>query len=359
MPVFQSPSKCWTVDEVSGIYARFRGQTRRIFKSAMHNRHTVSLYAAAHRIRDELRTQSLVRLTKVPSAVFKEVNIQSAKCQTRHQDQNVLWLNAFHKGQRVVLKTTSDPAMQLTYILEAVVHFFSSTRCTTYIPRLHFIGFASDNRLVVCSEQLTIPSVTQFVNRLPSEYGNPDISLWFMCRAVCLAIRRLQNSARFTHRDCHTSNVYYDMRSKRVQFIDFDWSCVRWQDKTISVPRVLYDTTRPEYGYNRSVDCCVFFRTLGPAIGAMKTFVKRIYLPLMQRYEKESEIFLKRRMGTDTAAMQMYRLSTKDGTMKGKFAHKYGVHKLKNKFDYHMAYYTWECMTPAAIILFLDEHKFF
>jgi len=357
-PVFIKPHKKWTVSHVSGIYARFEGGRRRIFVSGMHTSHTVSLYDVAHRIRDALRQQPLVVIQKGASIRFKHVDISSAKSQHRHSSRNKLWLNATHAGRQVVLKTTTNPAMQLTYIIEAVIHFLAHQRCPTYIPRLHFIGFAAEDRLVVCSEQLRIPSVTDFVQTL--QHPRPDIMIWRMVRSVCMSLRRLQRTAQFTHRDCHINNVYYDYRGSKVQFIDFDWSSIRWTNKIISVPRHLYDTTRAGYGYNRSVDCCVFLRTLGPALkGKVPTFLREIYDPLMQRYEDECRSVLLQKSRSDTAAMQIYRLSTKGGKINGQYAHRYGLAKYSKTFEYHMGYYTWTTMTPEAILTFLEQHKFF
>lgn len=356
-PVFKHPHKKWTVADVSGIYARFKGEPNRIYISGMHTPHTVSLYRVAHQIRDQLRCQPMVVIQQAVSSRFKHVDISHAKSQHRHSSKNKLWLSATHFGQEVVLKTTTDPAMQLTYIIEAIIHFLASQRCPTYIPPLHFIGFAADNRLVVCSQQLQIPSVTAFIHTL--RHPRPDEMVWLMVRAVCMSLRRLQLTAQFTHRDCHINNIYYNMRGSRVKFIDFDWSCIRWRNKIISVPRHLYDTTRPQYGYNRSVDCCVFLRTLGPALrGKVPTFLKKIYDPLMQRYEDECRTVLKQKARSDTAAMQIYRMSTKGGKLTGAYEHRYGLAKYQNKFEYHMGYYTWPSMTPQAILNFLDEHKF-
>jgi len=357
-PVFMHPHKKWTVTDVSGIYARFEGEAKRIYISGMHTPHTMSLYSVAHQIRDKLRGLSVVVLQQGVSNRFKHVDISNAKSQHRHSSKNKLWLAANHIGRQVVLKTTTNPAMQLTYIIEAIIHFLTSQRCPTYIPQLHFIGFAAEDRLVVCSEQLQIPSVTNFMHTL--RHPQPDKMVWVMVRTVCMTLRRLQRTAQFTHRDCHINNIYYDMRGSSVQVIDFDWSCIRWSNKILSVPRHLYDTSRPQYGYNRSVDCCVFLRTLGPVLkGKVPTFLKEIYDPLMQRYEDECRAVLKKKARSDTAAMQIYRMSTEDGKLRGAYAHRYGLAKYKNKFEYHMGYYTWQTMTPEAILKLLEERKFF
>lgn len=357
-PIFQNPNRKWQVEDVSGIYARFKNQEKRIFISGMHTSHTVSLYHVAHRIRDELQKQPLVVLQQSASNRFKHVDISSAASQQRHSSKNKLWLNAIHIGHSVVLKTTTNPAMQLTYIIEAVIHFLASQRCPTYIPPLHFVGFAAEGRLVVCSHQLQMQSVNGFIHTL--RHPRPDIIVWHMVKSICMSLRRLQRSAQFTHRDCHTGNIYYDMKRRFVKFIDFDWSCIRWTNKIISVPRHLYDTTRSQYGYNRSVDCCVFLRTLGPALkGKTPIFLREIYDPLMQRYEDECRTVLKHKAGTDTAAMQIYSMATSNGKVTGKYEHRYGLAKFKGTFEYHMGYYTWATMTPEAILKLLEERKFF
>lgn len=358
-PIFTKNHRFWKVDEICGRELRLEGQTRRFEISTMHTDHTISIYKAAHAIRDELRSHPLACIGDEPSTRFKQVDIRHAKSLTRRANENKMWLNVRHLDDTVVLKTTTDPAMQLTYIIEAIIHEATWIRCPTYIPKLHFVAFAAENRLVVCSQQLKMPSVGSFLHALPREKINPDIATWFMVRSVCMAIRRLQISGHFTHRDCHIGNVYYDMRRRRVNFIDFDWSCVRWQDKNISVPRQLYDTTRQAHGYNKSVDCCVFFRTLGPALRKMPTFLKKIYDPLMQRYQEHSERFLRHRAGTEVAAMQLYKLCTEGRKINSSFGHHHGLRRCRDRFEYVMGYYTWECMTPESILTFLELHKFF
>lgn len=79
----------------------------------------------------------------------------------------------------------------------------------------------------------------------------------------------------------------------------------------------------------------------------------------MQRYEDECRDVLKEKARSDTAAMQIYKMSTKDGTLRGVYEHRYGIEKYKNKFEYHMGYYTWTSMTPEDILKLLEERKFF
>ena len=358
-PIYQRPDKKWTMERINGLYVYFEGVEKPIYISGMHTPHTISLYKMAHQIRTALRQQSPVALLEENCYKFKEVDIRGALRQKRHQDTNVMWLNAEHQGQKVVLKTTTSPSMQLTYIIEAIIHRLVSEKATKYLPRLHFVGFQGDS-LIVCSEQLQISSVSTFVGTLPRVRQNPNILVWHMVHAACSAIDEVQRQADFTHRDCHISNVYYDARRNIVKFIDFDWSCVKSGEKIISVPRFLYDTTRPQYGHNRSVDCIVFLRTLGLALKNCTVFRTRIFDPIMTRYELESKIFLKQQFASnDTAALQLYKMSTSNGKISGKYAHKHGIARFKTNFEYHMGYYTWECMTPTSILDFLNKNKFF
>ena len=158
-------------------------------------------------------------------------------------------------------------------------------------------------------------------------------------------------------------NVYYNEQTRQIQFIDFDWSCIWSGRQVVAVPRFLYDTTRAAYGRNRSVDMCIFMRCLGNQIKRAPSFVNRIWLPLMRRYEKESgERLLKKAAGYEgvsgeVAAIQLYKMGVH--TAKGepsKYSHKTGYRKYGQEFDYIMGYYEWPCMTPHAILLFLREH---
>ncbi len=359
-PVFDKAYKRWKISEVCGREIRLEGKTRRFISAAMHTNHTVSIFKVAHAIRDELRTLPLCRIQRQLTTRLKHVDISNARCIRRRKEANKMWLDAVHRGQRVVLKTTTDGYMQLVYIIEAMIHEIVAIRCPQYIPKLHFVGFATGNRLVVCSEQLTIPSVGAFLYALRLKpRKDPNIVTWRMVRAVLQAIQRLQRTAQFTHRDCHIANVHYDGDTGRVRFIDFDWSCIKWLDKTISVPKHLYDTTRSEYGYNKSVDCCVFMRSLQAALEHVPVFRTRVYDPLMGRYSDMTGRFLKQRAGSDPAALQLYRSSSETRTIDSEYSHRYGVERYGKSFDYLMGHYTWPSMTPGSILEFMDDHRFF
>ena len=367
---YANPSKVWETESLNGLFVNFGGDNLKVFISGMHTHHTESLYRMAHSIKSALRTRPQCLLSKKVSTTFKQVDISRAMKQKRHKNANVLYMNAIHCGDWVVLKTTTDPAMQLKYIIDAVIHNHIQKTTGTYVTRLHFVAFQGD-ALVVASGQMKEPSVHSFVNTLHQKY-RPDRLVYTMVESFCLAIRKLQRKSRFTHRDCHTSNVYYDMAKKRTRFIDFDWSCIRCtvqendrgmivqKHKIVSVPRFLYDTTRPQYGNNRSVDCAVFFRTLGPSLDHCPVFKEKIYDPIMRRYEVDSREILKRKIKQgDVAALQLYKMSTINGKPTGRFAHHYGIMRQKENFDYTMGYYTYTSMTPDMILSFLREHKFF
>jgi len=360
----------WRTESLNGLFVSFGGGNVKVFISGMHTKHTESLYRMAHGIKSALKLQPHCQISKKVSSGFKQVDISKAMKQKRHKNANVLYMNAIHHGEWVVLKTTTDPAMQLKYIIDAVIHNHITRTEPRYVAKLHFVAFQGD-ALVVCSGQMEEPSVYSFMNTLHQRY-RPDRLAYMMVESFCLAIRKLQRNSQFTHRDCHTSNVYYDMVTKRTRFIDFDWSCFRCtvqeneggmliqKHKIISVPRFLYDTTRPQYGNNLSVDCAVFFRTLGPTLDHCPVFKEKIYDPLMRRYEVDSREILKRKINQgDVAALQLYKMSSINGKPEGRFAHRYGIMRQKENYDYTMGYYTYTSMTPDMILSFLREHKFF
>ena len=71
-----------------------------------------------------------------------------------------------------------------------------------------------------------------------------------------------------------------------------------------------------------------------------------------------SQAFLLQKSATETAALQLYKMSTSNGKVRGKYAHKYGVAKMKVDFEYMMGHYTYPCMTPESILNFLEEYTF-
>lgn len=358
-PVFHIPEHVYTVQHVDGMYAKLAGRKEPRMISKLHTSYTVRLYHEAHAILTLLRRQQRVQLVHANTDKFKVVDIRTAAYNRRQHVKNVVYLNALHMNQPVVLKTTSDPHTMLKYVLEAVIHYSLKQRAPGCVPKLHFVGMTDSRRLVVCSEQLRVPSVCTWANSLQ----RPDNSraLYFMLKNVCNAFSVIQRHARFTHRDAHTSNVYYNEKTRQVQFIDFDWSCIWSGRQIVSVPRFLYDTTRAAYGRNRSVDVCIFMRCLGNQIKQAPAFVNRIWLPLMRRYEKESgELLLKKAAGYEgvsgeIAAMQLYKMCVHK-EKRSKYSHKNGYRKYGKEFDYIMGYYEWPCMTPQSVLEFLKEN---
>lgn len=360
-PIFHIPDHEYRVESVDGMYAKLVGRSDPRMIATLHTSYTVRLYHEAHSILSAIKEQNRVQLVNVAADDFKTVDISRATFNRRQNVKNVVYLNAKHLDKTVVLKTTTDPSTMLKYVLEAVIHYHLKLKAPGCVPDLHFIGMADKNRLVVCSEQLTIPSVATWVNTLRRRDNSR--ALYFMLKNVCNAFAVIQRNAKFTHRDCHTANVYYNERTRQIQFIDFDWSCIRVGDKTISVPRFLYDTTRSSYGKNRSVDLCIFMRCLGHQIKQAPGFLNTIWLPLMRRYERESgALLLQKYAGYDgvsgeSAAKQLYKMGieTVDGRRK-KYSHTVGYKTHKKEFDYIMGYYEYPCMTPGAILKFLREH---
>jgi len=358
-PTWRHPDKVWKTEAINGIYAKFEGVDKNIFISGMHTSHTESLYMMAHELRKAIRRQQEVSFIKVTTAKkFKDVDISRALKQQRHKETNVLYLGALHMGDVVVLKTTTDPAMQLKYILDAVIHSHVCNTSPHSVAKLHFVAFHGESLIVCSGQMIEEKSIFSFMNTLKQRYL-PDILAFKMVQSFCQAIGTLQQQSGFTHRDCHTSNVYYDSRQQQTKFIDFDWSCVQIDHNIISVPRYLYDTTRPQYGSNNSVDCCVFFRTLGFSLQHVPIFKERIYDPLMRRYEVDSREMLKRKMTKDAAALQLYKMSTDNGKPTGDYAHENGIARYKRNFDYMMGYYTYTSMTPEFISQFLRNNCFF
>jgi len=373
-PVFKHPERVYEISGVSGTHASIAGRDNSKFVAELHTSYTVHLYDKASKILAEIKKQAPVSLVKERTYDFKRVDMTHVDAHKRQNAKSVVYTDAYHMGRRVVLKTTSDPHMMLRYVLEAVIHYLLRQRSRTCVPELYFVGMAPNGTLIVCTEQLMLDSVSDWVMKLNRRDNNRN--MFWMLKNVCNAMRIIQERARFTHRDCHTGNVYYDERNRRIQFIDFDWSCIQWHvvhfdpetrqhssiNKIISVPRHLYDTTRAEYGKNHSVDMCRFLRCLGEQLEKAPIFKERIWKPIMQRYEDECRgLLLKKSAGYDgvsgdTAALQLYKMGL---DAKRKYSHVTGYRKYGREFDYYMGYYEWPCMTPGAIQDFIMKHKFF
>ena len=363
-PVFKDSKKKCIVGQQNGMMVRVKKKEWVV--SLFHTAHTLSLFSMAFDILKELHKEPRVHVG-IGDGVTKQISIQNAVFNVRKK--SAVWLKCRHNGKEVVIKTTSDPYMKLRYILDGVIHYLLGRYCPTYVPKLHFVSLMDNGDVVICSEQLQIPSLYEWISKTliktrPPHFWNQ--ALWFMMHNVCKAIQRMQQRAKFTHRDCHANNVYYDMKNKRIVFIDFDWSSICIRDKVVSEPRFLYDTTRHNYGNNRSLDCCILFRSLMDILmrrntqhsGALDPFLNQIYFPLFHRYEQESCRILKQKCRHDNAAIQLYKMNTADNQLKGRFGHGYGLSHTKKEFEYKMGYYEWSCMTPGSILEFLDKRRY-
>tara|TARA_B110000977_G_scaffold8842_1_gene11704 strand:+ start:7981 stop:9180 length:1200 start_codon:yes stop_codon:yes gene_type:complete len=350
LPVFENPHDVMVVEKTNGMFATIRGKTEQTHISTLHTNHTVSLYAFAHCIKTFLEQLPVVLLQHDASHAFKTVDMRNS---VQHKGHAGVVLNARHLSNRVVLKMTTKPMTQLRYIIEAVIHHCLRSQCPQYFPKLYFIGMATNNQLVVCSEQLTSISVTSFMRMNTTK----DKEVTQMVIDVCQALLNIHKKVNFTHRDCHISNIYYESATNTVKLIDFDWSCLQYQGRNISVPRHLYDTTRAQYCSNKSVDCCIFLRTLGHTLAQVPRFMDKIYRPLMQRYEQESKKMLKKWAVKDTAAMQLYKMSTCNQKIRGHYSHSHGLNHRPKTFDYLMGYYEWSSMTPQSVLQFINTQS--
>lgn len=399
-PIFFKPKETYTVETVEGLYVRLKNVPKRALVSSFHTKHTVSVFEMAHELLRILHRKPRVRLVNSAAVTAMDVDMRTAIATERGHSEEQVWLNAQYQGRTVVLKTTTKIDSMLRYILEAVIHETIMRRQPGYVPTLHIVAFqkvarGERDRLILCSDQLKRKSVFSWICSMRSLHPRQNdlsIRLWKMLKRVCQCIRKLQESVSFSHRDCHCSNVYYDdnhPRPDHVKFIDFDWSSIEFNGRTLSVPRYLFDTTRPQYAKNRSVDLCIFLRTIGPALRKPQSlkaktsftskdmvdirkwnvferktsnFYNNIWKPLMERYERETEIFLRNKAKHSSVAMQLFKLNMGPNR---KFGHVHGLRNLVKEnrnsgieLDYRLGYYEWSSMTPDAILAFLDEHRF-
>ena len=367
-PIFARPSHRYLVEKENGLEAMLKidGPPKDLDdttfirpKSLLHTPHTVSMYRMAHKILIEIRKQPICTLQNESSNQKFTVDISKAIASKRHGSEDIVYNGATYMGESVVLKTTRDVGRMLKYVLEAYIHTLLMMKVSSYVPELKFVKMTREGRLVLCSKQLQIPPVCTWLSTLHTKHprGNRDALALHMLRGVCLSIRRLQINAHFTHRDTHTNNVYYDETTRQIQFIDFDFSAIIHHQVKISVPVFLYDTTRPVYAKNRSLDMCIFLRNMAPYLSHVPHFAKHIYAPIMSRYEAESKQILFEKMADDTAAMQLYKMCTDNGSLKGHFSHAYGIEKTKNEFEYRMGYYEWPSMIPESILELIDTNR--
>ena len=354
-PSFEHPNDCFQVEEQDGLFAILSGRKSPVYAATLHTRHTVSLLAIAYQIIAKLKCEESVKLVRGVTTEFKSVDISKSVRKKQETSHTTIYTNVFHQGQPVVLKTIYNVTRMAKCVLDAVIHHLVSCRCPNLIPKLHFIGMTSDRRMVVCSEQLLIPSVTTWTTQLALKKSDNEHRAWTMLHSVCRTLDVVQNNAQLTHRDLHTSNVFYDEQRQKARLIDFDWSVVRHGDSTISVPRFLYDTRGKMYGRNRSVDLCIFLRSLRKRLSGAHVFLNCVVKPLLQRYEAEARkvLFTK----NSPAAKQLYKMSTVKKTLSSTYSHKYGIQRTGIEFDYRMGYYEWSTMTPSSVLRFLERHR--
>ncbi len=405
-PVFSRPGEEYSVEKIDGMFVKARATEAPLLKAQCHTSHTLSQYKAVHGLYTAILSQPRVSLVTKAATNSSEIDISSARNISRHTSEDSVWVGAKYGDCEVVLKTSTRLSTMYAYLMEALVHERLMRKSASYVPRLIKVAFETKSkdgkdRLVLCSEQLkTHKSVYSWLMKLRGKDCN--IRIWKMLRYVCVCLGNIQEYSNFTHRDCHCSNVYYDEGNSResVKFIDFDWSSIMVDDKVLALPRYLYDTDRASYGKNRSVDLCVFLRTLGNTLGEIlkqegklrstrtftsatsaahrelnqtgskvKKFIDFIWQPLMKKYEIDSRSVLQTHL-MDRNAQQLIKLNR---ATNGKFSHMHAIASLESKamerrkkgrksdggliFDYRMGHYEYQSMTPGRVIDFLNQHR--
>ena len=339
-----------------------------------HNIHTQSLFCLANRLLARISSQPDVKFQKncQEDSQFKTVYTERSLTpdgESGDAGQSSVLTNCKHMGARVVLKKAKSLRDQQRTVLEALIHLNVEHKHPGFVPKLHFIGVTADKTLVVCSEEVSSPSVYDFVTKmLPDTEQAKNRALQTMMSSVCRALIAVQKS-NFTHRDLHTSNVFYDNHNDKITFIDFDWSCISIAGKNVSVPRFLYDTSRESYGCNKSVDTCIFIRNLVNAMMSTTalrqlSFFKTTLLTIMENYENECKLMLCRKFASEKekdAAFQLYRSSTEDETIYTEYEHNYALRRLGDdavEFEYRQGYFEWKSMVPENVLHFIQNGTF-
>jgi tRNA A-37 threonylcarbamoyl transferase component Bud32 len=346
-----------------------------------HTIHTQSLFCLANRLLERIPCQPQVKFRgaersakKNGQEIFQFKTVYTERALTPGGEsvdavQSSVLTNCQHMGANVVLKKAKSIRDQQRTVLEALIHLYVEQKHPGFVPKLHFIAFTAENALVVCSEQVSSPSVYDFVTKmLPETEQSKNRALQTMVSSVCRALVTVQKS-NFTHRDLHTSNVFYDHHNDKITLIDFDWSCISIAGKNVSVPRFLYDTTRKSYGCNKSVDMCIFIRNLVKVImtnGDLRrlSFFKTTLLTIMKNYQSECKLMLCRKFASEKekdAAFQLYRSSTYDATVHTEYKHRYALQRLGDdavEFEYRQGYFEWKSMVPENIKNFIETGHF-
>ena len=335
--------------------------------SDFHNTHTESLLCMADEILSKLRMETSANYQNDGMEVSQFKTVYTGNSTTSPGGQSAVLTNCKHMGRNVIVKRAISKKDQLRTVLEAVVHLYVEHKHPEFVPKLHFIAFDSDNNLVMCSEQVESTSIHHYIMKTLPREQDQSAALKSMLIGVCTALETVQRSE-FTHRDLHTSNIFWDPKTKKVTFIDFDWSCIVVRGKKISIPRFLYDTTRKSYGCNKSVDLCIFMRNLVTTI-ANQAALRKIILfgnevkKIMVNYQAECKQMLCRDFDNDQerhAAFQLYKSCTEDGTIYSEYKHRFGIQRLTDsiEFEYRQGYFQWKSMTPSNVKFFLVTGKF-
>ena len=335
--------------------------------SDFHNTHTESLLCMADELLSKLRMEPSINYQTDGTEVSQFKTVHTGNSSTSPGGQSSVLTNCKHMGANVIVKKAISRKDQLRTVLEAVVHLYVEHKHPGFVPKLHFVGFDSDNNLAVCSEEVESTSIHHYIMKTLPREQDQSAALKSMLIGVCTALETVQRSE-FTHRDLHTSNIFWDPKTKKVTFIDFDWSCIVVSGKKISIPRFLYDTTRKSYGCNKSVDLCIFMRNVVTTIANQKSLRKLSLFgnelkQIMGNYQAECKQMLCREFDNDQekhAAFQLYKTCTEDGTIYGAYKHRFGIQRLTDsiEFEYRQGYFEWKSMTPSNVKFFLVTGKF-
>jgi hypothetical protein len=362
------------------------------------NTHTESLYKFAHTIRVKLKKMNQtgkhkhscimttthnipIQATKYdyvvkhssPKSTDKRKTVVYTECRILKDPTDPDGTKGRIKG-RMVLKVSKKLLGQYHLILEAVIHSIIYGICPDMVPEPMFIRFdkASKN-LILCTEYLEINTVNKWIHQriTPNLY-----SVKSMSKILCNALERIQDVAKFTHRDAHLGNVFYDQKKQICKFIDFDYSCVRTirPDGTeiiISVPRAFYDTTRTEYGKNKSIDAAIFFTNLYKVAKKLKaTKIIDLLTPVIDKYEEDSKVMIQNQKNVkeetppsvmDRINMAKWLWSVSMDAKEKKFKLSTGYNRLYDEermghsYHYYMGYFQYDSMTPKKVEKTLEE----
>jgi tRNA A-37 threonylcarbamoyl transferase component Bud32 len=382
-PNYKHPSFLFKTDGYKGMYMPIQlvnncdlspENDKPMLIAEFHTLHTQSLFCFANRLLERISCQSDVKIQNNGQEVSQFKTVCTERSLTPDGEsgdavQSAVLTNCKHMGANVVLKKAKSIRDQQRTVLEAFIHLYAEQKHPGFVPKLHFIAFTADKTLVVCSEQVSSPSVYNFVTKmLPETEQAKNCALQTMVSSVCRALITVQKS-NFIHRDLHTSNVFYDHHNDKITLIDFDWSCIEITGKNVSVPRFLYDTTRESYGCNKSVDMCIFIRNLVNNVMSTTalrqlSFFKTTLLTIMENYENECKLMLCRKFASEKekdAAFQLYRSSTEDETIYTEYEHNYALRRLGDdavEFEYRQGYFEWKSMVPENVLHFIQNGTF-